>query len=184
MAHVVPYSSVIPEAHLNKVSTGFVGARRTIDLSCLSKGWRLCGGSKTAGDKLSRVSECKVLINKLFFLGIEICYNSSMELFSVSGRVGERGVKQTWKIYRASRALLGYFLAQVNFESEHMVFLSQMAEILSSMLYQAMRGNIILGWLTFPDYVTLPSHGYFYQTDVVYPALVWLPSLGKVTQAG
>ena len=44
--------------------------------------------------------------------------------------------------------------------------------------------DIILGWVTFPGYVTLPSHGNFTQTDVVYPALVWLPRLGIVTQAG
>ena len=35
-----------------------------------------------------------------------------------------------------------------------------------------------------PGYVTLPSHGNFTQTDVVYPAWVWLPKQGKVTQAG
>ena len=29
------------------------------------------------------------------------------------------------------------------------------------MLYQAVRGKIILGWITFPGYVTLPSHGNF-----------------------
>ena len=52
------------------------------------------------------------------------------------------------------------------------------------MLYQAVRGKIILGWVTFPGYVTLPSHGNFTQTDVVYPAWVRLPKLGKVTQAG
>ena len=52
------------------------------------------------------------------------------------------------------------------------------------MLYQAVRGKIILGWVTFPGYVTLPSLGNFTQTDVVYPAWVWLPSLGMITQAG
>ena len=64
------------------------------------------------------------------------------------------------------------------------VFMSQMAKILSSMLYQAIRGKIILGWVTFPGYVTLPSHGNFTQTGVVYPAWVWLTSLGMVTQSG
>ena len=53
-----------------------------------------------------------------------------------------------------------------------------------SMLYQAVRGEIILGWVTLPGYVTLPSLGKFTQTDVFYPAWVWLPSLGTVTQAG
>ena len=51
------------------------------------------------------------------------------------------------------------------------------------MLYQAVGGKIILGWVTFLGYVTLPSQGNFIQTDVVYPAWVWLPSLGKITQA-
>ena len=45
-----------------------------------------------------------------------------------------------------------------------------MAKIFSSMLYAG--------------YVTLPSHGNFTQTDVVYPALVQLPKVGKVTQPG
>ena len=57
-----------------------------------------------------------------------------------------------------------------------------MAKILSSMFYQAVRGKLILGWVTFQGYVTLPSLGNFTQTDVVYPAWVWLPSLGMVTQ--
>ena len=35
--------------------------------------------------------------------------------------------------------------------------------------------NIILGWVTFLGYVTLPSQGNFIQTDIVYPAWVWLP---------
>ena len=52
------------------------------------------------------------------------------------------------------------------------------------MLWQAVRGEIILGWVTFPGYVTLPSHGNFTQTDVAYPAWVWLPSLGTNIQAG
>ena len=52
------------------------------------------------------------------------------------------------------------------------------------MRYQAVRGKIILGWVTFPGYVTLSSDGNFTQTNVVYPALVRLPKLGKVTQAG
>ena len=33
-------------------------------------------------------------------------------------------------------------------------------------------------------YVTLPSHGNFTQTNEVYPAGIWLPSLGTVTKAG
>ena len=52
------------------------------------------------------------------------------------------------------------------------------------MLYYAVRGKIIMGWVIFPGYVTLPSYGNFTQTDVVYAALVWLPSLGTVTKAG
>ena len=52
------------------------------------------------------------------------------------------------------------------------------------MLYQAVRGEIILGLVTFPSNVRLPGLGNFTQTDVVYPVWVWLPSLGKVTQAG
>ena len=59
-----------------------------------------------------------------------------------------------------------------------------MAKILHSMLYQAMRGKIILSWFTFQGCVTLHSLGIFTQTDVVYQAWVWLPSLGMVTQAG
>ena len=75
------------------------------------------------------------------------------------------------------------FFGSGKFWSEHTRFLPRIAKILSSMLDQAMRGKIILGWVTFPGYVTLPSHGNFTQTDVVYPAWVWLPSLGTVTQA-
>ena len=41
----------------------------------------------------------------------------------------------------------------VNFWSEDIRFLSRMAKISSSMLYQAVRGKIILGWVTFPGYV-------------------------------
>ena len=52
------------------------------------------------------------------------------------------------------------------------------------MLYQAVRGKIILGSVVFPGYVTLPSHGDFTQTDVVYAAWELLPNLGKVSQAG
>ena len=58
------------------------------------------------------------------------------------------------------------------------------------MLYQAVRVNIILSWVTVPVYVALPSLSYFTQTDVAYQAWVWLPSLGLVpslrtiTQAG
>ena len=59
-----------------------------------------------------------------------------------------------------------------------------MAKVLSSMLYQAVGGKIILGWVTFPGYITLLSLANFTQTDVVYPALVWLPSLRTVAQAG
>ena len=39
------------------------------------------------------------------------------------------------------------------------MFLLQMAKILSSVLYQAMRGKIILGWVNFPVYVKLPKLG-------------------------
>ena len=78
---------------------------------------------------------------------------------------------------QAEHCLGKFWLARVNFE--HVRFLSRMAKILSSMLYQAVRGNIILA---FPGYVTLPSIGNFTQTDVVYPAWVWFPSLGMVTQ--
>ena len=46
------------------------------------------------------------------------------------------------------------FLARVNFWSEHTRFLSRMGKILSSMLFQAVRGKIILGVVTFPGYVT------------------------------
>jgi hypothetical protein len=49
-------------------------------------------------------------------------------------------------------------------------------------LYQAVRVNIILSWVTFSVYEALPSLGYFTQTDVVYQAWVLLPSLGLVTQ--
>ena len=70
----------------------------------------------------------------------------------------------------------------VSFLSEHSHFLLRMAQILSSMIYQAVRGKIILGWVSFPGYVTLPSLGNFTQTGVVYPAWVWLASLGMVTQ--
>ena len=85
--------------------------------------------------------------------------------------------EQTWKMYLASLALLGqFFLARVNFWYEHMHLLSRMAKILSSMLYQAVGGKIILGWVTFLCFVTLPIQGKFTQTDIVYPAWVWLPS--------
>ena len=84
---------------------------------------------------------------------------------------------QTWKMYLASLALLEYFfLAQVIFLYELMRLLSRMAKILSSMLYQAVGGKIIPGLVTFIGYVTLPSQGNFTQTDVVYPAWVWLPN--------
>ena len=63
-------------------------------------------------------------------------------------------------------------------------FLLQMAKILSIMLYQAVQGKIILGWVTFWGYVSLPSHKSITQTDVVYQAWVWLPILGTITQAG
>ena len=52
------------------------------------------------------------------------------------------------------------------------------------MIYQAVRGKIIMCWVTFQGYVTLPSHGIFTQADVDYPVWVWLTSLGMVTQAG
>ena len=59
-----------------------------------------------------------------------------------------------------------------------------MAKILFSMLDQAVRGKIIVGWVTFPGYVTLTSLCNFTQTGVVYPAWVRLPRLSAVTQAG
>ena len=77
-----------------------------------------------------------------------------------------------------------FFLARLNLWSEHTHFLSRMAKILSNMLYQAVRGKMILGWSSFPGYVTLPSNGNFTKTNVVNPTLVWLPSLGVDTQAG
>ena len=55
------------------------------------------------------------------------------------------------------------------------------------MLYQVVRVEIILGWVTFSGFVPLPSHGNLTQNDVVsqpwydYPACVLLPKLGKVT---
>ena len=48
---------------------------------------------------------------------------------------------------------------------------TKMAKILSSMLYQAGEGKIILGWVTFLGYVTLPSQGNWCS----------LPSLDTVT---
>ena len=56
------------------------------------------------------------------------------------------------------------FFDSGKFWSEHTRFLSQMGKILSSMLYQAVRGNIIQGWVTFPGYVP-------------YPAMVILPKM-------
>ena len=52
------------------------------------------------------------------------------------------------------------------------------------MPYHAVRGKIYLGLVTFLGYVTSSSHGNFTQTDLVYPAWVQLPKLGKITQAG
>ena len=67
--------------------------------------------------------------------------------------------------------------ARVNFWYEHTRLLSRNAKILSSMLYQAVgAAKIILSWVTFLGYETLPSQGNFTQTDVVYLAWVWLPS--------
>ena len=68
-------------------------------------------------------------------------------------------------------------MARVNFWYEHTRLLSRMAKILSSMLYQAVRGKIILGWVTFPGYVTLPSHGNFTQTSSRGLARIPLPPL-------
>ena len=70
------------------------------------------------------------------------------------------------------------------------VLLSRMAKILSSMLYQAVRGKIILGWVTFPGYVpypamvTLPKLMKFTQPGYGYPSWVKLPRLGNFTQPG
>ena len=52
------------------------------------------------------------------------------------------------------------------------------------MLNKAVRGEIILDWVTFSGFVPLPNHGSFTQTDVVYPALVWSLRLPTATQAG
>ena len=76
---------------------------------------------------------------------------------------------------KPSTALV-FFLAGVNFWYEHMRLFLPMAKILFIMLYQAVGGKIILGCVTFLGSVTLPSQGNFTQTDVVYPAWVWLPS--------
>ena len=51
----------------------------------------------------------------------------------------------------------GFFFCSSNLWSENNFFLSPTAKILSSILYQAVRGKIILGWVTFPGYVTLSS---------------------------
>ena len=70
-----------------------------------------------------------------------------------------------------------------------------MTKKLSSMFCQAVRGKIILGWVTqamypysamvtLPKLSSLPSLGMVTQPGYGYPALVWLPSLGMVTQAG
>ena len=67
------------------------------------------------------------------------------------------------------------FFGSGKFLDEHTRLLLRMAKILSGMLYQAVGGKIILGWVTFLGYVTLPSQGKFTQTDLVYPAWVWLP---------
>ena len=63
-------------------------------------------------------------------------------------------------------------------------FLLRIAKIFSSMLYQAVGVEIILGWVIFPGYVTLPSTGNFTQTDVVYPAWIWVLSLCNFSQPG
>ena len=65
-----------------------------------------------------------------------------------------------------------FFFSMGKFLSLHTHFLSRMAKILSSMLYQAVRGRIILDLVTFQGYVTFASHGNFIQTNVVY--LAWL----------
>ena len=51
--------------------------------------------------------------------------------------------------------------ARVNFWSEHTRFFVANGKIFSGMLYRAVRGKIILGWVIFPGYVTLPSYGNF-----------------------
>ena len=76
-----------------------------------------------------------------------------------------------------------FLLARVNFWSEHKLFLFFFANG-KNIKQQAVRGKIILSWFTFQGSVTLHSLGIFTQTDVVYPAWVWLPSFGMVTQAG
>ena len=62
-----------------------------------------------------------------------------------------------------------FFLARVNFWYEH-------GENIIQYALPSCGGKLILGWVTFLGYVPLPSQGNFIQTDVVYPAWVWLPS--------
>ena len=60
-----------------------------------------------------------------------------------------------------------FLLAWVNFWSEYARFSPANGKNIIT-LYQAARGKLILGWLTFPGLVTLPSLGIVTQTDVVY----------------
>ena len=76
-------------------------------------------------------------------------FNNAIETYSLNFDLIEREQErsQTWKMYRESQALLGYFfLTLVNFWSEHMRFLSRMAKFLSSMLFQAVRVNLFWSW--------------------------------------
>ena len=63
---------------------------------------------------------------------------------------------------KPSAAWVIFCLALVNFWYELSRLLLRMAKILSSMLYQAVGGKIILGWVTVLGYVTLPSQAQFH----------------------
>ena len=76
------------------------------------------------------------------------------------------------------------FFGRINFWSKHTLFVANGKTIIQYASPKAVGSKIILGWVIFPGYVTLPRHGNVTQTDVVYPAWVQLPSLGKVTPAG
>ena len=84
--------------------------------------------------------------------------------------------------------------ARVNFWSEHMHFFVANCKNIFQ-LYQAVSGNIFLGWVNLTGYVTLPSLGKFTQAGYgfpkmgevtqagySYPRWVKLPRLGKITQ--
>ena len=55
-----------------------------------------------------------------------------------------------------AKRCLGFFLFYSGkLLVEHTYFWLQMKKKLSSILYQAVRGKIILGWVTFPGYLPL-----------------------------